>query len=184
MFLINFQQPPETLSVYRGFPMTMWDFGEAAVLITDQRGSEHIYMVRCVADGFNLTEKDRRLQLNTLVNDVKWNGECVCVTATQGARKKSYCAKYAISTVSIGALQSEVLRFDPPLPKWKQDAINKFAWNAHLLKVFVKYTHSGTNIKLSCSLNALTKPQATITFNHWTVWAMASKLLLQSCSLV
>ena len=139
MFLFVFLQPPETLSLYRGFPMTMWDFGETGFLVTDQRGSEHL--VRCVADDFNLTEKDRRLQLNTLVNDVKWNGECVCVTATQGARKKSYCAKYAISTVSIGALQSEVLRFDPPLPKWKQDAINKFGMT-HLLKVFVKFNYS------------------------------------------
>ena len=139
MFLIVFLQPPESLSLYRGFPMTMWDFGESGFLITDQRGSEHL--VRCVAGGFNLTENDRRLQLNTLVNDVKWNGECVCVTATQGARKKSYCAKYAISTVSIGALQSEVLRFDPPLPKWKQDAINKFGMT-HLLKVFVKFNYS------------------------------------------
>ena len=70
---------------------------------------------------------------------------CVCVTATQGngGLKRNYCAKYAISTFSIGALQSDnaMLHFDPPLPSWKKDTINTFEMT-HLLKIFVKFNHT------------------------------------------
>ena len=140
-FSFIYQQTAEETSFYKVFPPIIMEFGETGRIITDQRGSEHL--VRCVADNFNLTGSDQRLHLNTLVKEIKWNGECVCVTAKQGTGKRRYCAKYAVSTVSIGELQSDesVLRFDPPLPKWKRDAINKFGMT-HVLRVFVKFNYS------------------------------------------
>ena len=147
VFDMGFGTPPDTTSLYSTIPFkTTEKFGEDIFFISDQRGSEHL--VRCLATDFNLVENDPRLQLTTLVNGIQWSDKCVCVTATQGNEgpERRYCAKYAISTLSIGALQSEdtVLRFDPPLPDWKKEAINTFQMT-HLLKVFIKFNHTFWN---------------------------------------
>ena len=140
VFDIGFAQPPDTTSLFNTIPFkTNEDFGDDIFFITDQRGSEHL--LHCLATEFNLKEKDPRLQLNTVVNGIQWSDKCVCVTATQGNRlKRNYCAKYAISTFSIGELQSDdgTLRFDPPLPRWKKDTINTFKMT-HLMKIFIKF---------------------------------------------
>jgi len=59
------------------------------------------------------------VKLNTPVRGIRWGDRGVTVeTETGGLR-----AKACIITVSTGVLGAGKIRFDPPLPVWKQDAI-------------------------------------------------------------
>ena len=69
----------------------------------------------------------KKVLLNTVINTIKTSNDCVCVTVEDG---KVYCGDYAIVTFSIGVLQAAIrdedntVKFDPPLPEEKQEAIN------------------------------------------------------------
>ncbi|CAI8009421.1 Polyamine oxidase 1 [Geodia barretti] len=58
---------------------------------------------------------------------MKLADDCVCAEVKDG---KMYCANYSIVTFSTGVLQAAIrgdqnsVKFEPPLPRWKQDAIN------------------------------------------------------------
>ena len=89
--------------------------------ITDPKG--YSFVIDCMARNFKNSVK-----LNTLITTIQTADDCVCVT-TQGNER--YCGDYGIVTFSIGVLQAaiddkedSVLRFEPPLPEEKQDAIN------------------------------------------------------------
>ena len=133
-----YTQVPETASLFRTIPNPAWtNFGSDMLIITDQRGSEHL--VRCMAEDSGLVPNDPRLKLGTQVYRVRNRDSCVCVDTISGRKRKTYCAKYALVTFSIGVLQSpRVVQFVPRLPKWKLDAVNMFTMN-HLVRVFLKY---------------------------------------------
>ncbi|MEO1190763.1 MAG: FAD-dependent oxidoreductase [Pseudomonadota bacterium] len=59
------------------------------------------------------------VSLNTKATQVRWGGPGVEVETDKG----TISAKAAIITVSTGVLNAGSLRFDPPLPDWKQEAI-------------------------------------------------------------
>jgi polyamine oxidase len=88
--------------------------------ITDRRG--YSFVVDCMARNF----KDH-VKLNTLITAIQTADDCVCVTTEESER---YCGDYGIVTFSIGALQAAIneeedsVRFEPPLPEEKQQAIN------------------------------------------------------------
>ena len=88
--------------------------------ITDQKG--YSFVVDCMARNF----KDN-VKLNTLITAIQTADDCVCVTTEESER---YCGDYGIVTFSIGALQAAIneeedsVRFEPPLPEEKQQAIN------------------------------------------------------------
>ena len=134
-----YQQLPETASLYNTIPNKPWqNFGSDMLIITDQRGSEHL--LYCMAEDFRLTPNDHRLKLNTKVSRIHNGDTCVCVeTISSQSERKTYCAKRALVTFSIGVLQSlRAVRFIPRLPQWKQKAVNMFRMN-HLLRLFLKY---------------------------------------------
>lgn len=60
------------------------------------------------------------ISLDTPVTTIRWGGAGVEVETTRGTIK----ARAVILTVSTGVLAAESIRFDPPLPAEKQDAIN------------------------------------------------------------
>ena len=132
------QQIPETASVFRSIPNPAWaNFGIEMRIITDQRGSEHL--LRCMARDFGLVPDDPRLKLSTRVFRIRNENSSVCVDTVSGRKRKTYCAKYALVTFSIGVLQSpKVVKFVPRLPKWKLDAVNMFTMN-HMVRIFLKY---------------------------------------------
>ena len=139
---MGFGQSPETLSLFKTIPFKTSDkFGDDIFFISDQRGSEHL--LRCMGQDFNLVENDPRILLNTYVSNIQWRKNCVCVTArNQFGQSRKYIAKYAISTFSIGLLQShKMITFEPSLPNWKSNAINAFKMT-HLLKIFVKFNYT------------------------------------------
>jgi len=59
------------------------------------------------------------VQLNTPVNCIRWGDKGVTIETESGGLR----AKACIVTASTGVLGSGSIRFDPPLPDWKQEAI-------------------------------------------------------------
>lgn len=47
-------------------------------------------------------------------------------------------AQFAICTFSVGVLQNEVVAFDPPLPRWKREAIDQFQMGTYT-KIFMQF---------------------------------------------
>lgn len=78
---------------------------------------------RGIAEGFGALVaqfgRDIPVQLNTPVSRIRWDGPGVTVETATG----SIAAKAVIVTVSTGVLGAGTIRFDPPLPAWKQQAI-------------------------------------------------------------
>ncbi len=60
-----------------------------------------------------------RVETDTPALRVRWGGPALRVETPKG----TLSAKGVILTVSTGVLASGVIRFDPPLPEWKQSAI-------------------------------------------------------------
>ena len=61
------------------------------------------------------------------------------VTVKQsGGLRKYYCAKYVITTFSFGVLQSQTVKFVPPLPEPKVKAINACRL-CYYLKIFLEF---------------------------------------------
>ena len=63
--------------------------------------------------------KDIPVSLNTPARRIRYGGQGVQVDTDQG----TLTAKACIITSSTGVLAAEKIRFDPPLPAWKEDAI-------------------------------------------------------------
>lgn len=63
--------------------------------------------------------KDIPVSLNTPARRIRYGGPGVQVETTEG----TLTAKACIITSSTGVLAAEKIRFDPPLPPWKEDAI-------------------------------------------------------------
>ena len=59
------------------------------------------------------------IRLNTAVTQIEWSGG-VAVTSASGER---FCADIVIITLPLGVLQSGHVRFDPPLPPIKEQAL-------------------------------------------------------------
>ncbi len=59
------------------------------------------------------------VSLSTAVRQIRYDGQGVQVETNQGTLR----AKVCIVTSSTGVLAAEKIRFHPPLPAWKQDAI-------------------------------------------------------------
>ncbi len=60
------------------------------------------------------------VRLNTAATKIKWDGKGVAVETPSG----TIDAKACVLTVSTGVLGSGAIQFDPPLPDWKQQAID------------------------------------------------------------
>ncbi|WP_119422089.1 flavin monoamine oxidase family protein [Desertibaculum subflavum] len=78
---------------------------------------------RGVAEGYGTLVHqfghDFPVTLDAPVSRIRWGGPGVTVETAKG----TLAAKAAIVTVSTGVLAAEAIRFDPPLPAWKREAI-------------------------------------------------------------
>ena len=86
------------------------------MLSIDQRGFK--YLIQAEAAGFL---KPSQVRLQATVAKIEYSDSAVSVTLTDGT---SLAAQYAICTFSLGVLQNDDVRFDPPLPEWKVEAIH------------------------------------------------------------
>jgi len=135
---------PENVSLYNSYPGSTYDdFGNPNrtenYFVTDQKvGFEKV--VKCLAQQF-LSEDDKRLVLNSIVQEIHWNDSAnyACVNVTQFGKEKRYCANYVIPTFSLGVLQSNSVKFVPSLPPAKINAINSCPFVLYL-KIFLEFS--------------------------------------------
>ncbi|KAK4379705.1 hypothetical protein RND71_001567 [Anisodus tanguticus] len=118
---------------------TYVDFGEREFLVADERGYEHLLYK--MAENFLFTSEgkimDSRLKLNTVVREVQHSRNGVLVTTEDGS---FYEANYVILSASIGVLQSDLISFTPPLPRWKMEAIRNLDVMVYT-KIFLKFPY-------------------------------------------
>ncbi|XP_059311612.1 polyamine oxidase 1 [Lycium barbarum] len=118
---------------------TYVDFGEREFLVADERGYEHLLYKMAEEILFTSEGKitDSRLKLNTVVREVQHSRNGVLVTTEDGSL---YEANYVILSVSIGVLQSDLISFTPPLPRWKMEAIRDLDVMVYT-KIFLKFPY-------------------------------------------
>ncbi|TKY49616.1 Polyamine oxidase 1 [Spatholobus suberectus] len=118
---------------------TYVDFGEREFLVADERGYD--YLLYKMAEEFLFTSEgrilDNRLKLNKVVRELQYSKSGVTVKTEDGC---VYEANYVILSVSIGVLQSDLLAFNPPLPRWKLEAIEKCDVMVYT-KIFLKFPY-------------------------------------------
>ncbi|KAL2511652.1 Polyamine oxidase 1 [Abeliophyllum distichum] len=118
---------------------TYVDFGEREYLVADERGYE--YLVYKMAESFLDTSEgkilDSRLQLNKVVGEIQQSRNGVLVKTEDGC---FYEANYVILSASIGVLQSQLISFLPPLPRWKTEAILNCEVMVYT-KIFLKFPY-------------------------------------------
>ncbi|KAF5630336.1 n1-acetylpolyamine oxidase [Fusarium sp. NRRL 52700] len=107
-------------------------FSDVSNLVVDQRGFSTI--IQEEAKTF-LKDGDARLRLKTTVEGIKYGKDGVTITTDKG---DCIQADYAICTFSLGVLQSNTTEFSPPLPDWKQSAIDQFAMGTYT-KIFMQF---------------------------------------------
>ena len=74
------------------------------------------------------------IKLNSVVKTIQQRTENIMVTTN----RTSYTSDYVVSTIPTGVLQSGCVKFMPPLPKYKQDALNRLDSGNHE-KIFLKF---------------------------------------------
>jgi polyamine oxidase len=113
------------------------DLGQDEVFVEDPRGFNSIF-----ADIVNNLEKSETttIQLATEVVDIQYAPSNTKVTAKNLKTGKiiEYSADVVVCTVSLGVLQHGCIQFNPPLPKWKVDALNEVRM-FNFGKVFAKF---------------------------------------------
>ncbi|KAL7204484.1 hypothetical protein ACSBR2_017542 [Camellia fascicularis] len=120
---------------------TYVDFGEREFLVADERGYD--YLLYKMAETFLFTSSDgkimdNRLKLNKVVRELQHSRDGISLTTEDGC---VYEANYVILSVSIGVLQSDLISFRPPLPRWKMDAIEKCDVMVYT-KIFLKFPYN------------------------------------------
>ncbi|KAJ7118949.1 amine oxidase [Mycena epipterygia] len=105
-------------------------FSDNNLLSVDQRGFKHL--IQAEADTFL---SPTQMLLNATVRTIADSGHGVLVTLANGS---SISADYAITTFSLGVLQNNDVLFEPPLPMWKQEAIQSMKMAAYT-KIFLQF---------------------------------------------
>ncbi|THU89648.1 hypothetical protein K435DRAFT_969007 [Dendrothele bispora CBS 962.96] len=126
--------PDESAFVFgiSGFNLTFYQFSDENNYVFDQRG----FNAFVIGEGSTfLKPNDSRLLLNTVVENVTYSADGVIVHNADGS---CVSADYAICTFSLGVLQNDVVSFTPPLPKWKQTAIESFHFGTYT-KIFLQF---------------------------------------------
>ncbi len=121
---------PENVSVF-----TSYGIEEAIYLITDENG--YVSVVECIAQGI-----EDKLMLETTVNDISWNDDCVCASVTdKDGQDSTICGKYGMVSFSFGVLREWIKspsKFVPPLSTKKQEALQKFPMG-YFLRIFLEF---------------------------------------------
>lgn len=106
--------------------------------ITDNKGFPAL--IQCLADNFSTNPNmDECIHLETVVTQIEYSDECVCVTTNENGGINQYCAPYAIVTFSVGVIkQGSSTLFSPALPPAKVNALN-FIVTAFYFIVFAEF---------------------------------------------
>ncbi|XP_014557450.1 hypothetical protein COCVIDRAFT_97211 [Bipolaris victoriae FI3] len=158
------QTPEESGFVYgiTGWNLTYYGFSEESKFSADPRGFST--WLKHQASKF-LQPNDPRLLLNTIVTNISHSDTGVHITTSDGSCVE---ADYAISTVSLGVLQNEVITFEPELPEWKQSAIATFAFGTYT-NIFFQFNETFWPDEKQFLLYADPTNRG-----YWTVWQSLS----------
>ncbi|KAF7717069.1 Uncharacterized protein PECH_000775 [Penicillium ucsense] len=129
--------PEESSFIYgvAGSNLTFNQFSDENNYVWDQRGYSRI--IAQEASTF-LKPNDPRVQLNSIITNVTYSKDGVTIHKQDGS---CVSAAYAICTFSLGVLQSDAVSYSPPLPQWKQTAIQKFGMGTYT-KVFLQFNET------------------------------------------
>ncbi|KAJ7126814.1 amine oxidase [Mycena epipterygia] len=105
-------------------------FSDTNLFSIDQRGFKHLIQ----AEALTFLSPAQTL-LNATVRTIAHSDHGVVVTLANGT---SITADYAITTFSLGVLQNDDVLFEPPLPTWKQEAIQSMTM-ATYTKIFLQF---------------------------------------------
>ncbi|EMD32755.1 hypothetical protein CERSUDRAFT_108584 [Gelatoporia subvermispora B] len=106
-------------------------FSDDNLLSIDPRGFSTT--LRAEADSFL---EPHQLRLNSTVATIAHSKRGVQVTLTDGTKLG---ADYALCTFSLGVLQHDDVKFQPPLPAWKQEAIQSMSMGT-FTKIFMQFS--------------------------------------------
>ncbi|URE00873.1 Flavin containing amine oxidoreductase [Musa troglodytarum] len=135
----EFAEPPRVTSLQNTVPLpTFDDFGDNVYFVADERGYKSL--VYNLATMFLKTNSqgvivDPRLQLGKVVTEIQYSGDGATVSTDDTS---SYRADFVLVSVSIGVLQSDLIKFNPVLPKWKILALYEFDMAVYT-KIFLKF---------------------------------------------
>ncbi|CAL9752058.1 unnamed protein product [Musa acuminata subsp. burmannicoides] len=135
----EFAEPPRVTSLQNTVPLpTFDDFGDNVYFVADERGYESL--VYNLASMFLETNShgvivDPRLQLGKVATEIQYSGDGAIVSTDD---RSSYRADFVLVSVSIGVLQSDLIKFNPVLPKWKILALYEFDMAVYT-KIFLKF---------------------------------------------
>ncbi|KAK8114347.1 amine oxidase [Apiospora kogelbergensis] len=130
------QTPDESGFLYgiTGYNLTYYQFSEQNNYVWDQRG----YNAFVIGESQTfLGANDTRLMLNTTVESLTYSDQGVVIKTHDGCIQ----ADYAIATFSVGVLQNDAVSFDPPLPRWKREAIEQFQMGTYT-KIFYQFNET------------------------------------------
>ncbi|KAF7361326.1 Amine oxidase [Mycena sanguinolenta] len=105
-------------------------FSDGNLFSIDQRGFKHFIQ----AEAATFLTPEQTL-LNATVRNIAHSADGVIVTLADGT---NITADYAITTFSIGVLQNDDILFEPPLPTWKQEAIQTMTMGTYT-KIFLQF---------------------------------------------
>jgi monoamine oxidase len=114
-FFLNFAIKEPEASPLTDLSLNNWDndlvFVQIALAVFPQG---YVQLVNHFAAGLDI-------RLNHVVSEIAYGPDGVCVSTNQG----TFRAPHAIVTLPHGVLNSNAVRFCPPLPGWKRGAINR-----------------------------------------------------------
>ncbi|KAJ7262748.1 hypothetical protein B0H12DRAFT_1104283 [Mycena haematopus] len=105
-------------------------FSDGNMFSIDQRGFKHFIQ----AEAATFLTPDQIL-LNSTVRNIAHSADGVTVTLANGTNITS---DFVITTFSIGVLQNDDVLFEPPLPAWKQEAIQTMSMGTYT-KIFLQF---------------------------------------------
>ncbi|KAI0145764.1 putative flavin-containing polyamine oxidase [Hypoxylon sp. NC0597] len=118
-----------------GYNLTFYQFSDENNFVWDQRG----FNTFVIGEAYEfLEDNDPRLLLETVVKTVSYGPEGVVVQLDDGGCIE---AQHAVATFSVGVLQNDVVEFDPPLPRWKREAIEQFQMGTYT-KIFLQFNET------------------------------------------
>ncbi|KAL9612346.1 MAG: hypothetical protein Q9167_003033 [Letrouitia subvulpina] len=131
----EYAQTPDVSSqefTIANFNSTYYGFSEENNFAIDSRGY-NAFLYGQASE--YLSKNDPRLLLSTVVTNITWSNHGVTIT---NADSTCIEADYAITTFSVGVLQSGNIGFSPDLPDWKQTAIQTFQMGVYT-KIFFQF---------------------------------------------
>ncbi|KAJ7135715.1 flavin-containing amine oxidoreductase-domain containing protein [Mycena epipterygia] len=133
----EYAQKPEQVSLIKAalnfnstFIPAQGGFSEDDLLSIDPRGFKTI--IQEEAKEFILP---KQVIFNSTVKTIAYSVHGVTVTLTNGTL---FTGEYAICTFSLGVLQNNDVNFDPPLPDYKQEAIQSMKMASYFQVTFTK----------------------------------------------